>query len=146
MHREIRSLTRRDSQYIKPSPPSRVLHKQLSMRNSNAPRITTTRNLIYAGQYSIFSMTTSMMRSQMIRRLWGGINRWNQEKCSIKSQPRMANPLQQPYCRTIRFSKACIPRMTPPKYCSGALKIVKLPSIRVCVYFSPSVMPLSWIA
>jgi hypothetical protein len=36
-------------------------------------------------------------------------------------------------------------RTTPPKYCSGALKIVKLPSIRVCVYSSPSVMPLSWI-
>jgi hypothetical protein len=36
-----------------------------------------------------------------------------------------ANPLLQPYCKMIRFSGALIPQTTPPKYCSGALKIVK---------------------
>jgi hypothetical protein len=64
-------------------------------------------------------------RSQTIRRLWGGTNRWNHVRCSIKSHPHMENPLQQPYCRMIRFSAACIPRTTPPKYCSGVLKIAK---------------------
>jgi hypothetical protein len=46
---------------------------------------------------------------------------WNQSM-----EPReMFDQITATYGKPIRFSEACIPRTTPPMYCSGALKIVK---------------------
>ena len=54
-------------------------------------------------------------RCQMIRLLSDGTHRWNQGKCTTRSQQHTGAPHQPPSSKTIRCFRVCIPHKMSPK-------------------------------